>query len=81
MEPYVPINCSFYDELESLATLKREATIVYRPDGQAAEVTIQDTPVTFYIEEKAEYMKLASGMAIRLDWLVSVDGKPLPKAC
>jgi hypothetical protein len=28
-----------------------------------------------------EYMLLSTGLEIRLDHLVSVDGKPLPEAC
>lgn len=77
---YQPIDCSFYDELEARATLRRLCQIAYR-DGngalQHAEGIIQD----LFIREKTEYLLLNTGQAIRLDWLISVDGLHVPGAC
>ncbi|TXB63242.1 hypothetical protein [Phaeodactylibacter luteus] len=77
---YQPINCSFYDELEARATLRRLCQITYRDESgglQRAEGVIQD----FFIREKAEYLLLSTGQAIRLDRLIVVDGLPVPRAC
>ena len=78
---YTPINCSYYDELEALATLKKPTQIVYRPSGDSDQETIQGVIKTFIIKEKIEYLQLTDGQEIRLDWLIEVDGKPLPNAC
>lgn len=76
---YQPISCNFYDELEALATLRRSCLIVYRgPENiQELQAVIKD----FYIEEGAEYLKLDNGQSIRLDLLLSVDGKELKEYC
>ena len=36
---YIPINCSFYDELEALATLRKVALIRYEEEGKTVEVS------------------------------------------
>lgn len=70
---YIPINCNFYDELEALATLSRRAEIVYKAEGAA--IRIKGIIKDLYVKEKVEYLKLESGLEIRLDELVEVDGK------
>ncbi len=77
---YVPISCSYYDELEALATLRRTVAIVYQAPGTPKQ-TIQARIVDFRTENKVEYMLLDNGLEIRLDWLIAADGKPVPKAC
>lgn len=80
MDNYQPINCDFYDELEARATLRRSCHIEFRDvsgQNQSIEAVIKD----LYIRSKVEYMLLSTGLEIRLDRLVSVDGKPLPEAC
>lgn len=76
---YTPIDCGFYDELEARATLRRLARFVYR-EGDA-EKTIEDYIDDLFSEGDAEYVRLKGGTVIRLDHLVSVDGRPLPDAC
>lgn len=79
--PYVPINCSYYDELEALATLKQAVEIVFRgPDGNSTQTT-HGVILTFYIEAGVEYLRMKDGLAIRLDHLVQVDGKPARLVC
>ncbi|MCI5080102.1 MAG: Rho-binding antiterminator [Saprospiraceae bacterium] len=77
---YTPINCSFYDELEALATLRRKADILYF-DVEGKEQKVTDLIVDFFIEDKVEYMKLKSGQTIRLDYLISVNGLKLKGYC
>lgn len=77
---YVPISCSFYDELEALATLRQAAMIHYtNENGKTTEIEgkIKD----FFIREGAEYLLLASGLEIRLDYIVSVNGKIMRNYC
>ncbi|MBK9730893.1 MAG: GNAT family N-acetyltransferase [Chitinophagaceae bacterium] len=74
---YSPINCNFYDELEALATSKKNIEILYRNE---IGVRIISTGIikTFFIENKAEFMQLENNLVIRLDKLISVNGKILP---
>jgi Rho-binding antiterminator len=74
MEPYIPINCNFYDELEALATMKRTCRIVFRHENGAVSA-VQAVILDLFIINKVEYMKLDSGLEIRLDKLIEVDGK------
>lgn len=78
-QPYIPINCSFYDYLEEAATLKRISVIDYYENGE--KVKVESRIVTLFIKDKFEYMKLENRQNIRLDKLVAFDGKPLPKSC
>ena len=73
---YVPISCSYYDELEAWATLKTNCTIIYQPPGEEQQVT-QGVITNLYTREKIEYLELDKGMTIRLDQLISVNGKLL----
>lgn len=74
MSDYEPIDCSDHDRLESLATLRQIARISYRdPDGGLREV--EDLIEDVYSRDGAEYLRTAGGEEVRLDALVSVDGK------
>jgi len=74
--PYTPIDCNFYDELEALATQKKEVTIIYRNDI-GVKLKILATIKTFFAKDKIEYLETNDGLKIRLDHIVSVDGKEL----
>lgn len=78
-QPYVPISCSFYDYLEQAATLGSEAEIEFIEGGE--RIKIISRIKTFTIKDKLEYMVLENGQNIRLDFLISFDGKLLPNAC
>lgn len=80
MDPYQPISCDFYDELEARATLRRPCRIEYR-DASGQNQTVEAVIKDLYVRSKVEYMLLSTGLEIRLDHLVAVDGKPLPEAC
>jgi len=77
---YVPISCSYYDELEALATFKKLVNIQYLDEQGAAQET-EDVIKDLFTKEKIEYMLLQSGNSIRLDYLIKVDGKALPHHC
>lgn len=76
---YTPINCDFYDELEALSTLQRQIVIVWMHNAEQREATARIA--NLYIRNKVEYMLLDTGVEIRLDALVSVDGKRLSMYC
>ena len=72
-EPYRPIDCSVHDELLARATLGRPTEIEY-VDENGEVRTVRDRIVDVFARERAEYLKLANGIEIRLDKLVTVDG-------
>jgi len=77
MEKYQPIDCNFYDILEALATRRRYTRIQYFSHIHEF-CTVDSVIKDLYIKEGFEYMALADGTEIRLDRLVSVDGKFVP---
>jgi Rho-binding antiterminator len=78
MTNYIPINCSYYDELEAIATLKKVVTIVYSNE-QGEEVSAVTRIINLYTRSKEEFMVLENGVQFRLDRLVSADGKVVVK--
>lgn len=77
---YIPISCSFYDELEALATLRKLATIKYA-EGESPSKTAEGKIKDFFIREGAEYLLLDTGLEIRLDHIISVNGKVMGNYC
>ena len=80
MEEYIPINCDFYDELEALATMKRTCQISFRHENGAVSTT-KGVIFDLYIRNKIEYLTLDTGLEIRLDKLLEVDGKQPKNYC
>jgi len=77
---YQPISCDFYDILEESATLKKRSIIhFYNTDQQEEQIVSRIK--NLFTKEKEEFMELENGRTIRLDRLISVDGKPLDKVC
>lgn len=72
---YTPIPCSYYDKLEAIATQKKKVNIQYleKDEVKSAVGIIAD----FIIENKVEYLVLATRQKVRLDRLVEVDGNKL----
>lgn len=68
---YQCISCSFYDELEAFATLKRKVKITYQA-SDASSQTIADVIVDFRTQNKAEYLITQTGLEIRLDLIQAV---------
>ena len=80
MKKYQPINCHFYDELELLAIRQKNCSITYLDEsGNSLEKV--GIIVDFKIISAAEFMLLNDGSKIRLDRLISVDGKVLEGYC
>jgi len=74
MSAYRPINCEFHDVLESCATLRKTVHIeTVLPNGSRRSRHAVITDV--FSQGGAEYLTLGDGESIRLDALVSVDGR------
>lgn len=76
MERYIPVSCDFHDELEALATLRQVCQIVYRNAADEV-IEVQDRIVDVYAANQADFLKLHNGTEIRLDRLISVNGKSM----
>lgn len=72
--PYRPIDCFVHDELLARATLARPTELVYTDEG-GVERSVRDRIVDVFARDRAEYLRLANGLEIRLDKLVAVDGQ------
>lgn len=77
---YQPINCDFYDRLEAAATL-RQTVDLRLTEASLVGATAQGRIVDLYIKEGAEWLKLADGTEIRLDWLQAMNGESVPTHC
>ena len=74
MPDYKPFDCSLHDELESAATLRRTVSIVYETSEESLEV--KDRIVDVFSKDGEEFIRLASGLTIRLDRIISFEGIP-----
>ena len=80
MKEYKPISCSFVDLIEHYATLKKPVEIVYDNDGHT--VKLISIIKTWDNDGQAEYMLLEDNSEkIRLDKIISIDGKALSLYC
>lgn len=77
---YHPIDCNYYDELVLLVMRKKRCEIVYRNE-ENEEVMEQVIITDVFTKEKAEYIKLSNDQIIRLDFLISADGKENKLSC
>ena len=77
---YQPISCNFYDELTLLALRGKTCLIVFKNEDEEAQqlgAIIKDV----FTRKSEEFLLLPDGKEIRLDRLVSVDGKELAGYC
>ena len=77
---YHPIDCNYYDKLVLLIMQKKSCEIVYR-NMKGEEIREMATIVDVFTKEKAEYLKLSNDQLIRLDYLISADGKENKLSC
>lgn len=79
-ENYRPVACSLHDELEALATLRRECRIAFRGENENAE-TVTDVIADIFTRAREEFLRLRHGAIIRLDRIISIDDKPFDETC
>ena len=84
-ESYSPINCSYYDVLESFATMGTLVNIEI-DQGDGSRIIVEDQIIDFKTHEGEEFIILKSGQTFRLDLIKSVNGistenYPFKKQC
>lgn len=77
---YHPIDCNYYDELILLAMRKKMCEIVYQNEA-GQRISEMAMIVDVFTKEKAEYIKLSNDKLIRLDHLISANGKENKLSC
>lgn len=80
MSDYKPISCDFYDELEAAALRRLSNEIVYLNE-QGVETLVSGVVITLKTLNKEEFLTLDSGLTIRLDRLISLNGIKLANYC
>ena len=80
MNQYKLIKCSFHDELEALAILRQMCKIIYQTEDDTI-LEVDSQIVDVYAANQEEFIKLKDGNKIRLDRLISVNGKSIQFAC
>lgn len=75
---YKPIDCSFHDELEAAATLRRHVLLQYF--SNLHELRVESVVVrNFTTRNHAEYAQLSNGEEMRLDRIMRLDEKIAPQ--
>ena len=71
-EPYRPIDCSLHDRVEEHAVRGKVVRIRY--EGDAGPVELDDTVVDWVVRDGAEFVRTGSGVTIRMDRILEIDG-------
>lgn len=77
---YAPISCEFHDLLEIHAMAGQAVPLFFR-DAQGALQVHRSRIADLFSRDGAEFLSTASGLSIRLDQLVAVDGVRLASFC
>jgi len=77
---YTPINCSYYDQLEAWAVKRDWVNVTYLNDAGEFQI-VRGVIKDLVTRNHQEFMLLSDGTSLRLDRLIEINGKPLPKAC
>lgn len=80
MSDYKPIDCGFYDYIES-AIIKKEKVDLEFYDEAGNSVKSKDLLIDVFSKDKVEYLKTYSGLIIRLDNLIKIDDKDNLGSC
>ena len=69
---YIPVACSFYDQLELFAMRRTAVNIHYTSENQNHEVEgiIKDV---YCAEDRVEYLKMDNDLIIRLDTITKLN--------
>lgn len=79
-QKYQPISCDYYDELEIVAMRQTIAEVVF--ENEAGEKTTISTKIkTLQTRNSEEFLILENGDEIRLDKLISMNGKVVKNYC
>lgn len=72
MNEYKPINCGFYDYIESAIIKKEKVDLEYYNENNEV-IKTKELLTDVYSKDKGEYLKTYSGLIIRLDRLIKID--------
>lgn len=72
MTDYKPIDCNYYDVLILYAMHKDQVFVTYENDD-GDQQTVQAVILDLFTKQKEEFMRLSSGIVIRLDRVLSVS--------
>jgi len=71
---YSPINCSYYDVLESHATIGDLVEVVIKTE-EGNNQTFSDRIINLETRKGEEFVIMGSGNVYRLDTIVSINGE------
>ncbi|WP_220615751.1 hypothetical protein [Hymenobacter sp. HSC-4F20] len=78
MSAFQPLaSCRLPTELQELIGPDQHCRLVYRMPGTSAEFSVCGSLVGVLRRAQVDYLCLASGCELRLDWLVAVNGHRL----
>jgi Rho-binding antiterminator len=79
-QPYTPINCDFYDELE-IAAIRRTPVEIVLQGSNGAKERITTRILNLVVRNGAEYLVHEQGEDVRLDRIIAVGDKFLKNYC
>ena len=79
-DPYKPIDCGVYDQLEVLAMRRTPCVVEFR-DDDGSEETIEGPIVDVFSKAGEEFVKLSGDRFVRLDHLVRINGQAISGSC
>lgn len=74
---YKPIDCDFYDVLETAAVSKKYVKLHYFTDIREY-LSVMSVVKDIYAQDGMEFLVLGSGEEIRLDRIIRIDDVPAP---
>ena len=77
---YKPISCDYVDYIEILAMRRTAVNIIYLDQGKE-QLLDDDRIVTWETKSKEEFLITKSGLRIRLDFIVSINGQKPGDQC
>ncbi len=77
---YIPIACDYVDYIEILAIRRTPVTIAYLERGE--EILVEDDRIiTWETKSKEEFLITKSGLKIRMDFIISINGQKPGDQC
>ena len=70
---YIPVSCEFHDHMENFAMYRKPVLVQYLDDNQVAK-TIEALITDVFARDGADYLTLSTGVLIRLDHIIEVNG-------
>jgi Rho-binding antiterminator len=78
-ERYIPVNETLFEELETLALLHKNCEIKFIHEG--ATLAISSVIMSVFSLDDGYFIRTSTGLHIRLDKLISLNGKEVSYFC